>query len=172
MSCCEQKCLRSCLTRKHYGALIVKGSAYAEHVYEIAETYELIISLPAIIEVIMAIYKVFSNHGENFRRGFEAVIQAMNKLKRILENQTEYGIKAKILIIDDLTVFKAVELLKKHSDLFVKEGPRKTRWLRVFDAIIAAVWLTKKIPLLADDPVYEKISREYKLQYIKLKKKI
>jgi len=160
------------LDTKALWGLIVRGSVYAEHVYEVAKTNELIIPLPAIIEVMMAIYKVFSNHGENFERGFNALIQAMSKLRHMLKNQTKYGVKVRVLVPDSTITLKAMELINEHKELFVKEGPKKTKWLRIFDAIIAAIWLTKKLPLLADDPVYERISEEYNLQYIKLKKKV
>lgn len=159
------------LDTKAVWGLIVRNSVYADHVYELAKEYELILPLPAIIEVIMAIYKIFSNQGENIENGLEAVIQAIDKLRHILKNQIEYGIRVRILIPDYATIFGAVDLIKKYREIFVKIGPKKTKWLRIFDAIIAAIWIKRKVILLADDPVFERISQKYDLEYIKLEKR-
>jgi len=158
------------LNTKALWGLIVKGSIYSKHVYEIAETYELIIPLPAVIEVIMAVYKLFSEKGTNFEKGFEAIIEAINKLNAITKKQKEYGIIAKILMPKETVILEAIELIKEHLELFVKKGPKNTKWLRLFDAIIATIWIKERIPLLADDPVYEKLAQKYKLWYIKLQK--
>lgn len=130
----------------------------------------MIIPLPAVIEVIMAIYKLFSEKGTNFKKGFEAVVKAMDKLNAITKKQKEYGIIAKVLIPKETIIIEAMELIKEHLELFVKKGPKNTKWLRIFDAIIAAIWIKERIPLLADDPVYEKLAQKYKLEYIKLQK--
>ncbi len=158
------------LDTKALWGLIVRGSIYSGHVYEIAKTYQLIIPLPAIIEVIMAIYKVFSERGTNFEKGFEAVIEAINKLNAIIKKPNEYGIIAKVLMPKETITLEAIGIIKDHLELFVKKGPKNTRWLRLFDAIIATIWIKEKIPILADDPVYDKLAQKYKLKYIRLQK--
>ena len=161
---------RILLNTKALWGLIVKGSIYSKHVYKIAKTHELVIPLPAIIEVIMAVYKLFSEKGTNLEKGLKAVIEAISKLGAITRKQKEYGIIAKVLMPKETIIHEALELIKEHLELFVKDGPKNTKWLRLFDAIIAAIWIKERIPLLADDPVYEKLAKKYGLGYIKLQK--
>ena len=159
------------LDTKALWGLIVKGSAYSDHVYEIAGKHTLLIPIPAIIEAWMAIYKTFSEKGKNFERGINALKLAQEKLKNIIEKPELFGVSVKVIAVSINDLMRAFEIICEKPDLFVKKGPKQTLWIRFFDAIIAAIWERTRAVLLTDDNEILKYGKEKGLSAIKLEKR-
>lgn len=144
--------------------LTFADSKYHSFMAKLAKEKMLIAHSAQLLELFVIIYREKTNGGRNLQAGLEHVNDVASFYLEI-EKLRLLGVNVSFYQVSEMNIIKAVELISRHRDLFVREGPQQTRWLEFVDAITAAIWSERGLTLYTADSKLMKFGDLYALRY-------
>ena len=120
-----------------------------------------------ILELIRIVYKSFSEGGRHFQKGFSKIME----ISEFIESRAYEikGIKLNYIKTRPIDYINALRIIGSHKNLFIREGPKDTRWPEIIDAIIAYKWYELKCLLYTKDDGLIEFGRANNLKYIPIR---
>jgi len=144
--------------------LTFKDSKFHNFMENLAKQKRVLIPAIQMLELLVVVYRETSSHGESLERGLEQ-IQHISSLYSDIEKLKILEINIKFCPVEGSDIIKATELILEHPECFVREGPRKTKWLEFIDATTAAIWQKTRLTLYTSDAGLMKFGDDHKLHY-------
>lgn len=144
--------------------LTFRDSKFHSFMIALAKQKSVIIPAIQMLELLVVAYREKSIYGKSLEEGMQQIQHISNFYSNVKKLKL-LGINISFHPIEGSDIVRAADLILKHPECFVKEGPRKTRWLEFVDATTATIWQRTQLTLYTADPRLIKFGEEHKLRY-------
>jgi len=148
--------------------LVFKNSKYRPLVLKLAQNTTLLIPKITVLELVFAAYRSASRSGQNPQLGLQVIIEIRDFLIQFETNLTNLGVKAKWINIELEDICKSLDYITTFGEL-LKQGSKKTKWIRLFDALLLAIAHRLHVKLATSDKVIYKLAQRLNIECILVK---